>query len=721
MSALLLALALVAQPTQDILIERSSNWSYLNDGSDQGTLWSTPQFDDSGWPVGPAEFGYGDGDEVTVTTQQITTYFRRDFNVADPSVLQALELRLKRDDGAIVYLNGIEIARSNMHAGPVSFTDHALQLQDSGTEEVFFPFYLEPTALVSGLNVLAVELHIGQAFGNFEVDASFDLELIGHRDPSVIRGPYVQMTSPTAATIRFRTIVPTLGQVAYGNSPATLQQSVSGTSPTSEHELRITGLQPGTRYFYAVGNAQLTLAGGDSAHWFRTAPPTGSRTPMRIWALGDAGTYNGDQRSVRDAYLSTFAGRRTDLMLLLGDNAYRAGRDVEYQLAVFEMYDEQIRNTPLWSTRGNHELFEDVYFDAFSFPDQAQSGGLPSTVEDYYSFDFGNVHFICLDSFISDKTEDGPMYRWCETDLESTTQDWIVAFFHHPPYSKGGHDSDTEAQMITMREVFGRLLEDHGVSLVLSGHSHSYERSYLIDGHYGHSSTFSVGVHAVDANLGLEVDGVGAYTRDPGPHGGAVYMVAGNAGRVSSSPDITLDHPAMAWSEIELGSVVLDVVGGRMDVQFLDNQGATRDAFTLIDSTWDGGFCIGSVNGEGCVSTLSSVGVPSVSSGQPFTVVADEVRTNATSMLLFATEVTDIPLAGGRLCIGPSLRRTLPGNSGGSATACSGSHAVDFSTLWGTHPSLVVGSTIFCQVWYRDSVTPHLSSLSEGLAFTIVN
>ena len=74
------------------------------------------------------------------------------------------------------------------------------------------------------------------------------------------------------------------------------------------------------------------------------------------------------------------------------------------------------------------------------------------------------------------------MYTWLEADLMANTQDWLIAYWHHPPYSRGSHDSDTTHQMFQMRERFVALLEDYGVDLVLTGHSHAYERSMLIDG-----------------------------------------------------------------------------------------------------------------------------------------------------------------------------------------------------------------------------------------------
>jgi hypothetical protein len=124
-----------------------------------------------------------------------------------------------------------------------------------------------------------------------------------------------------------------------------------------------------------------------------------------------------------------------------------------------------------------------------------------SGTEHYYSFDYGNIHFVCLDSNSSVLTvdnpatpsvnEDGPMATWLRLDLASTTATWIIAFWHHPPYSKGSHDSDTSSQLVSMRTNFNPILENGGVDLVFLGHSHNYERSVLLDGHYGTSSTLT--------------------------------------------------------------------------------------------------------------------------------------------------------------------------------------------------------------------------------------
>ena len=166
------------------------------------------------------------------------------------------------------------------------------------------------------------------------------------------------------------------------------------------------------------------------------------------------------------------------------------------------------------------------------------------------------------------------MLGWLERDLASTNQPWIIAYWHHPPYSKGSHDSDTEIELVQMRENVLPILEAAGVDLVLSGHSHSYERSFLIDGHYGPSSTFSA---AMKKNGGSgRADGAGAYRKSTfgmAPHEGTVYVVAGTSGQASAG---ALDYPAMYTSMSVPGSFVVDVNGNRLDATFLDSTGVRR-------------------------------------------------------------------------------------------------------------------------------------------------
>src|SRR4029434_6571087 len=111
------------------LVPAGSVWRYLDNGSNQGTAWRALNFGDSSWASGPAQLGYGDGDEATVVSygpnsaaKYITTYLRRSVTVGDVSAYTGLPPNLRRDDGIVVYLNGVEIYRNNLPSGAISYT-----------------------------------------------------------------------------------------------------------------------------------------------------------------------------------------------------------------------------------------------------------------------------------------------------------------------------------------------------------------------------------------------------------------------------------------------------------------------------------------------------------------------------------------------------------------------------------------------------------------------
>lgn len=174
-----------------------SSWKYLDDGSDQGTAWRAAGFADAAWATGIAEIGYGDDNtlddrpEATkltypLSTPPVTTYFRKTFTLPLPkAMLQSLKLRLLRDDGAAVYLNGVEIARDNLAAGAI-FSDGALLPVEGEAEGRYFEYAVSAAgmaALNAGTNVLAVELHQNLNVSN---DASFDCELIAIAEPGAV-------------------------------------------------------------------------------------------------------------------------------------------------------------------------------------------------------------------------------------------------------------------------------------------------------------------------------------------------------------------------------------------------------------------------------------------------------------------------------------------------------------------------------------------------------
>jgi len=585
-----------AQGQSAVLSATNSLWRYLDDGSDQGYDWIDPSYIDDFWRTGAAKLGYGDSNDVTVVSygldpnsKYVTTYFRQFFQATNASRITNLTARLLRQDGAVMYLNGEEILRSNM---PDEFIDYLTPASDpvSGTQaNTFYSSSLDPSLLLEGNNLLSVEIHL---FAQDSPAMGFDLELLADYGPppplSLTRGPYLQTGTLTNIIVRWRTNLPTNSAVRYGLTPDALTSSITAPEITTEHIITLEPLQPGTKYFYAIDATDTKLVSGTN-YFFITFPPVPK--PTRIWAIGDSGTTGtgaGNAVGVRDAYEAFTANRYTDVWLMLGDNAYYSGTDSEYQQAVFNVYTNELRTTVLWSTIGNHESNQDPnpaptipYFLNFSFPQNGEAGGLASGTENYYSFDYGNIHFVCLDAMTATSRVPGsPMLTWLQNDLAANTNFWLIAFWHHPPYTKGSHNSDTEIELIQMRENAVPILESYGVDLVLSGHSHNYERSYLINGHYSYSSTFTPSM-ALDNGTGRPAE-TGAYLKaltGPSAGQGTVYAVAGSSGWATFRVGY---HPAMFVSELQTGSLVIDIDRNRLDAKFLRETGAIDDSFTII-------------------------------------------------------------------------------------------------------------------------------------------
>ena len=550
------------------------------------------------WQSGVHGVGYADGDDNTLIEDDnsiYSVYTRSEFNVADAGVIESMTLEIDYDDGYIAWLNGTEISRSG--TAPVTPTWNAAAgghgSSETGTLEPPINVSAFTSALVTGTNVLAIGVW-NQSPTSSDMTLLPRLTLSDEVVPaSITRGPYLMLGTPTSVSVRWRTNIPTDSAVRYGTSLGNLTESVSSGTETTEHIIQLSDLLPSTKYYYSVGTTADPIEGDASDYYIQTTK--GATEPIRIWAIGDFGTGGTGQRDVRDAYYGFTGSTHTDVWLQLGDNAYSTGTDNEYQTKNFDIYDELYRNTVTWPTLGNHDAGSassptesGVYYNIFTLPRAAEAGGLPSGTEAYYSFDYGNVHFVCLNSQDIDKTIGSPMLTWLENDLAATAQDWIIAFWHHPPYTKGSHNSDTEIEHMEMRANALPILEDYGVDLTLGGHSHVYERTFLIAGHYGLSGTWNEAEHIVDGGDG-RTDGDGAYFKRffKAPQDGAVHITAGSGGQLSSS--YGLNHPAHFYAVREYGSVVIDVNGGTMEVKFLRETGAVDDYFTLTKDVSVGG------------------------------------------------------------------------------------------------------------------------------------
>jgi hypothetical protein len=470
---------------------------------------------------------------------------------------------------------------------------------------------------------------------------------------------------------------------------------VTGVGTEGGHlEAHLTDLDPDKNYFYSVGGHI------DEDQHFNTAPnsnkpPKDGNTHILI--VGDSGTitdgvdddhpdgeHPGEAQAVLDgyyAYNAATGGEDVDMFLALGDNAYEAGTDEQWQASFFELYPDILRSANVITTIGNHEMgigslelsgyifcailgqfnpdcpfwgpetyflplaggsassdpatysSDDLvpdgdgmpYLDIFSQPSAGESGGVPSGTEQYFSVDYGSVHVVSLDTQLTarDETARATMMNWLTSDLSYNTRDWTIVIFHHPPYSKGtNHDSDdAELSPIDrpewdMRNEFTPIFEEYGVDVVYSGHSHSYERSYYLNGHTGTSDTFSAADHAelVDGDPDHPASGrAGETYQQKSPTSGGVddrvvYTVAGSSGKANSGGDslgITDDaewlrhaaHIEQPFSDTKCaepegcradlrglgvqGSVVIDANDDFLRARFVDVNGDVLDEFTI--------------------------------------------------------------------------------------------------------------------------------------------
>ncbi len=256
----------VAPPTLSTnavnLVSTGAVWKYLDSGLDQGTAWRTATFNDSAWPSGPAQLGYGDGDEATVlasgpaTNRFPTAYFRRTFVLPEDASFTNAILRLLCDDGAAVYLNGVEVFRTNLPAGPLTFATLASTGVSGAAESNFVAAAIDPLQLRPGTNQLAVEVHQVNATSS---DLSFDLELRAERrlPPFILEAP---------ASI-----------VANQGATATFKVVASGTAPLSyQWFFQITNALPGaTNNLLTILNAAPVNAGDYAV---RVSNPLGTVT-----------------------------------------------------------------------------------------------------------------------------------------------------------------------------------------------------------------------------------------------------------------------------------------------------------------------------------------------------------------------------------------------------------------------------------------------------------
>ncbi len=485
-------------------------------------------------------------------------------------------------------------------------------------------FYLKYSRLFAGLMLLIVRyraiyylqerpiMNRKEFFHILILATSIYFTLGCSQSSPVSRDPYLQMGTSNSVIIVWRTSKAIVPRVLFSEELGSSGREVfkeeislclssdshndnegqtylfSAPNNTHQYQAQVRNLKADTIYYYSIYDGNEVVAGGDSEHFFRTYPndkDNENTRPLRFWVLGDSGTGGNDQEKVFQG-LQKYLDKNNfslDGYLHVGDMAYDHGQDCEFQNNFFSVYKSLLRQVVCWPTIGNHEsstgeIENRPYNDAYILPTKAEAGGFPSGTESYYSFEIGPIHFISLDSQNLNRRPIGEMALWLKKDLEKNKKAWIIAYWHHPPYTKGTHDSDTEIQHIEMREHIMPILESGGVDLILGGHSHIYERSMLIDGAYA-TPTTSAKVILDDGDGDKKGDG--AYIKSAGihPHQGSVAIVTGNGGARLGQDGIS---PVMKKTLLVHGSVVIEIHQDTLEVVMIDQRGQVQDRFHLV-------------------------------------------------------------------------------------------------------------------------------------------
>ncbi|GAB3166563.1 purple acid phosphatase family protein [Telluribacter humicola] len=443
-SDLLFDLQLEGVTSGGALLPYKSVWKYAPESNTApAASWKTAAFSDAGWESGQGAFGFGSHTYNTQlergpgnsTPNYPAFYFRKTLSIADAGAYSGYRLRAFLDDGIVIYVNGVEVARKNMNPNPSD--PYTRTAGDSLTIDTL----LSASLFQSGSNLIAVEVH---QVGETSSDLLFDLQLEGSTSVvSLFRYPYLQIAAHNRMEVWWNTTIPSTATVRYSTNSDLSSgfTEIYVSKVDTLHRVILKNLNPDTKYYYSVGynsgNAFQQLQYNPAATFFRTLPdPTDTTHTMRFWLLGDSGASRPDNPrpyKVRDAYLAYLNSRnnpQVDGILFLGDNSNTVyeGYQPALDKTLFKFYgrpeDKQLLSyMPSWTVMGNHDYnhhgpyvhsdgltytIRKAYhnqtaasYTAFAFPDSAQIGGVPTyNKKGYYSFNQGDIHFVVLNPYL---------------------------------------------------------------------------------------------------------------------------------------------------------------------------------------------------------------------------------------------------------------------------------------------------------------------------------
>jgi len=473
------------------LVRVGETWRWLPGGqapSDPSDAWRATGFADASWR--PAASGFAADPSGAEATQLsgasafAVTYLRREFEVADPSGIRWLTLRIDYSGGFVAYLNGAEVVRRNLQQDPGStpaFDEFALAHARGVTEEIDLSEHRH--RLVAGRNCLALQWHHSSLYG-------YGLACVPELLGNFTRGPFLQASSSDRQRIVWKTLRPTDTILEYGESPS-LGSKYYDPELVTVHVVDLPGLKPDTVYYYRACATDGDATAASPLLQFRTFRTAGA---VSFVTLADVGSGNTNQHAVARVVQAL----APDLVLVPGDLVYPSYTTDRQDFRFFSVYGPHMRTTPYYAVAGNHDVgYNDqaAFFNAFHLPTNSVSesnhAASHTTPESYYSFDHGDVHFVGL--FVPrmlagwQYTPESPQLRWADADLAATSKPWRILFFHLSPRTSNGHrfddwDGNGQLDPEQLAAVVLPLARRHGVQLIISAHDHVYERFNPVDG-----------------------------------------------------------------------------------------------------------------------------------------------------------------------------------------------------------------------------------------------
>jgi predicted phosphodiesterase len=274
-------------------------------------------------------------------------------------------------------------------------------------------------------------------------------------------GPYLGNVTTTSITISWETDRRSSGIVEYAKDEQYQQSGeydewVESRFKSKRHKITLSGLAPSTLYHYRI------ISGSDVGVDNTFLTSVGLYEPFSFAVYGDTRTNHDDHQAVVDSMVEN----QPYLVMNSGD-LVENGRSPSQWDIFFDITKDLMKSAPYYPVLGNHEANSILYYNFFSLP---EGGG--KSDEEWYSFDYGNTHFICLNS---NSRHSIRQLVWLKRDLENASEEyqWIIVVFHHPVYSSGKHGGEYASM-----HRWINLFEDYGVDMVFNGHDHLYERSY---------------------------------------------------------------------------------------------------------------------------------------------------------------------------------------------------------------------------------------------------